>query len=145
MAKIYDAPFPQNPRMFVPVVTLACTLGTVNEPTNTQPLFTAGSEGAVLTNVWAIACGSTPSATALYLFLSPAGNTTKKYLIDSEVMAAVSVSPTTKIAKVKFAEYSELSTLRVGPGETLHVGIGVACPNGIAFPCQESEYDDQTT
>ena len=142
MSKTFDAPFPQDPRTASPVLTLACVLGLTNEPTNTLPLFTAGPEGAVLTGLWCMPCGAVP-ATGLYLFRSPAGNQTKKYFIDSEVMPALSTfSATVKIAKVKFSEYSELSTLRLGAGESLHVGIGTASPNGIVFFAQETEYDD---
>lgn len=144
MTKVYDAPFPQNPRTGSPVFKDAVAMGVVNEPSNTQLLFTAGPEGAVLTGLWAIPCGTVP-ATGLYLFRAPAGAGVKKYFIDSEAMPALATfSTAAKISKVKFAEYSELSTLRLGPGESLHGGIGVACPNGVVFFVQESEYDDET-
>lgn len=144
MAKVHDAAFPQNPKTASPVFTAACVLGTINEPTNTQLLFTAGPEGAVLTGLWTIPCGAVP-ATGLYLFRAPAGGGAKKYFIDSEFMPALTTfSAAAKIPKVKFSEYSELSTLRLGAGESLHGGIGTACPNGVVFFVQESEYDDPT-
>lgn len=142
MSKIYDAPFPQNPLTASPVFKLACTIGTADAPTNTQLLFTAGTEGAVLTNLWAIPRGVVPAANALYLFLAKSGSASQ-YLIDSELMPALGTfNANIKIPKTKFAEYSELSTMRLGPGDQLWGGIGVASTPGIVFFVQESEYDD---
>lgn len=146
MPKIHDAAFPQNPKTASPVFYAATVMGDVNEPTNTQLLFTAGPEGAVLTGLWCMPCGVTP-ATAAYLFRVPEGGTTgaKRYLIDSEAIPALSTFPVTaKITKTKFSEYSEQSTLRLGAYESLYGAIGVACPKGVVFFVQESEYDDPT-
>lgn len=142
MPKIYDAPFPQNPNAAAPVLTAACVIGTANTPTNTALLFTAGAEGAILTALWAIPRGAVPAAIGLYLFWSPDAGT-NKFLIDSEAMPAfTSFTPALKVPRTKFAEYSELSAMRLGAGESLYVGIGVASTPGIVFFAQESEYDD---
>lgn len=142
MPKIYDAPFPQNPISFSPVLKSACVIGTDNTPTNTALLFTAGAEGAILTSLWAIPRGLVPAAIGLYLFRSPDGGG-NKFLVDSEAMAVFSTfNGGLKIPKTKFTEYSELSAMRLGPGESLYGGIGVASTPGIVFFAQESEYDD---
>ena len=142
MTKVYDAPFPQNPNAAAPVLTTACVIGTANAPTNTSLLFTAGAEGAILTNLWAIPRGAVPAAVGLYLFWSPDGGA-NKYLIDSETMTAFTTFNTAvKIPKTKFSEYSELSAMRLGADESLYVGIGVNSTPGIVFFAQETEYDD---
>jgi len=142
MSKIYDAPFPQNPKNASPVFKLACVIGTENNPTNTQLLFTAGEEGAVLTGLWAIPRGVVPAVNGLYLFISTNGGV-DKFLIDSEVMPAFTTfNGGLKIPKTKFAEYSELSALRLQAGAQLYGGIGVASTPGIVMFAQESEYDD---
>lgn len=144
MGKIYDAPFPQNPVTASPVFKTACVIGADDAPTNTQLLFTAGPEGAVLTRLWAIPRGAVGTATGLYLFLRKTGSAAQ-VLIDSEAMSVFSTfTPSTKLPKTVFAEYSELSTMRLGPGDQLWGGIGVPSTPGIVFFVQESEYDDAT-
>lgn len=141
MPKIYDAPFPQSPNAVAAVLKVACVIGTDNAPTNTALLFTAGAEGAILTGLWALPRGAVPAAIGLYLFWSPDAGVSK-FLIDSESMAALaSFTAALKVPRTKFAEYSELSAMRLGAGESLHVGIGSASTPGIVFFAQESEYD----
>lgn len=136
MAKTYTAPFAQTPQTATAISTTA-TASIDTTPTNTQLLMTAGADGAILTRLGAIP-RATVTATALYLFLSKDGGTTKT-LIDSATMAAQTVSTTAAISSTPFTSYSESSPMRLAAGDKLYVGAGVTLSNGIVF---KAEYTD---
>lgn len=136
MAKTFTAPFAQTPQTATAIATTA-TASIDTTPTNTQLLMTAGADGAILTRLWAIP-RATVTATALYLFISKDGGTTK-VLIDSELMAAQTVATTTAIAETAFGNYSETTPFRLSAGDKLYVGGGVTLSNGIVF---RAEYTD---
>lgn len=136
MAKTFTAPFAQTPKTATAVVTGAAAI-TNDTPTNTVLLFTAGSDGAILTRLSAIP-RATVTASSLVLFISNDTGTTKR-LIDSELMAAHTVATTTAIPETAFANFSETAPLRLAAGDELYVGSQVALASGIVF---RAEYTD---
>jgi hypothetical protein len=136
MAKTFTAPFAQTPKTATAVVTGAAAI-TNDTPTNTVLLFTAGSDGAILTRLSAIP-RATVTASSLVLFISNDTGTTKR-LIDSELMAAHTVATTTAIPETAFANFSETAPLRLAAGDQLYVGSQVALAGGIIF---RAEYTD---
>lgn len=136
MAKTFTAPFAQTPKTATAVATTA-TASIDTTPTNTQLLMTAGADGAILTRLTAMP-RATVTATSLYLFLSKDSGTTQR-LIDSELMAAQTVSTTAAIAETAFGNYSETTPMRLEAGDRLYVGGGVTLSNGIVF---RAEYTD---
>lgn len=137
MAKTFTAPFAQSPKTATAVATGAVANITTDAPTNTVLLMTAGADGAILTRLLAIP-RATVTASSLCLFLSKDGGTTQR-LIDSELMAAQTVSSTAAIAETNFANYSESAPLRLEAGDKLYVGSQVAVASGIVF---RAEYTD---
>lgn len=136
MAKTFTAPFAQTPKTAAAVATTA-TASIDTTPTNTVLLLTAGSDGSIVTRLTAIP-RATVTATALYLFISKDGGTTKN-LIDSATMAAQTVATTAAISTTSFTSYSESSPMRLEAGDKLYVGGGVTLSNGIVF---KAEYTD---
>lgn len=137
MANTFTAPFAQTPKHKTAVATGAVGSITSDAPTNTVEILTAGADGAILTRLWAIP-RATVTASSLVLFSSLDGGTTKR-LIDSELMAAQTVSTTAAIAETQFSNYSESAPLRLEAGEKLYVGSQVALASGIVF---KAEYTD---
>lgn len=138
MSKTYTAPFAQTSKTATAVTTAACSTITGDTPTNTLLLFTAGTDGSILTSLWAIP-RATVTASSLLLFLSNDGGTTKR-LIDSELMAAFTVAATTAIPETKFANYTETTPLRLAAGDELYVGNQVALASGVVFKAEYTEF-----
>lgn len=136
MAKTFTAPFAQAPKTATAVCTGVATV-TDDAPANTVLLLTAGSEGSLVTSLWAMP-RATVTASSLVLFLSKDAGTTKR-LIDSELMSAHTVATTTAIPETSFANYSETTPLRLEAGDKLYVGSQVALAGGIVF---KAEYTD---
>ena len=136
MAKTFTAPFAQTPQTANAVCTGVATV-TDDNPSNTQLLLTAGSDGAILTRLTAIP-RATVTASSLALWISKDGGTTKR-LVDSVLMAAATVNTTTAIAVTTFTTYSESAPLRLAAGDKLYVGSQVALSGGIVF---RAEYTD---
>lgn len=136
MAKTFTAPFAQTPKISTAVATGAVGSLTGDTPTNTVLLLTAGSDGAILTRLTAMP-RSTVTASSLVVFVSGDSGTTKR-LIDSKLMAALTVNTTTAITVTEF-DYSETAPLRLEAGEEVYVGSQVALANGIVF---RAEYTD---
>lgn len=137
MAKTFTAPFAQTPQTATAVATGAAGSITGDTPTNTVLLLTAGADGAILTRLMAIP-RATVTASSLCLWLSKDNGTTMR-LIDSELMAAQTISTTAAIAETSFANYSETAPLRLAAGDRLYVGSQVALASGIVF---RAEYTD---
>lgn len=137
MAKTFTAPFAQTPQTATAVATGAVANITTDAPTNTVLLLTAGADGAILTRLFAMP-RATVTASSLCLFLSKDNGTTMR-LIDSELMAAQTVSSTAAIAETNFANYSETTPLRLAAGDRLYVGSQVTLASGIVF---RAEYTD---
>lgn len=137
MAKTSTAPFAQTPKTATAVVTAAATVADDN-PTNTVELLTAGADGALVTRLAAMPRG-TCTASSLALFLQKSGQTTKR-LIDSELMAAHTVAPTTAIPETAFGNVSDSTPLRLEAGDKLFVGSQVALAAGIVFAAQWMDY-----
>lgn len=137
MPNTFTAPFAQTPKTATAVATTA-TASIDTTPTNTQLLVTAGSNGALLTRLWAIP-RATVTATCLYLFISKDSGTTKT-LIDSELMGAATVNTTTAIAETSFGNYSESTPFRLQAGDQLYVGGGVTLSNGIVFKAEFTDF-----
>lgn len=137
MAITHTPAFAQTTKTATAVCTAACTVAN-DTPTNTQLLFTAGADGAILTNLSAMP-RATATANSLALFLSNDSGTTKR-LIDSEVMAAYTMATTTAIPETQFSRYSEVTPLRLGAGDQLYVGTQVALAGGVVFKAEYSNF-----
>lgn len=148
MTKIFTAPFAQTPNVWNAVATTATPLtgtGSVADgaPANAVLLGTAGAEGGILTSISAIP-RATVTATALYLWSSTDGGTTKQ-LIASALMPAYTLAATTENARTVFKHadgtaISETAPLRVQAGEKIYCGIGVTLAAGIVFSARETDF-----
>jgi hypothetical protein len=138
MAKTATAAFAQTPKIAAAVAATAYTGLDGDTPSNTVELLTAGTEGAIVTSIWAMP-RATVTATALALWVSTDSGTTKR-LIDSELMAAHTVATTTAIPETKFSNYSETAPLRLPASAKLYVGIGVTLASGIVFKAEYTDY-----
>lgn len=137
MAKTFTAPFAQTPKTGTAVLTLAGAI-TNDTPTNTELIATAGADGAIVTAL-SFMPRATVTATALYLFVSKDDGTTKR-LIDSELMAAYTMSATTATPETKFTNISETTPIRLEAGDKLYVSIGVALAGGIVAKCEWTDF-----
>jgi hypothetical protein len=138
MPKTFTAPFAQSPKTATAVVTAAVgNLGT-DAPTGTVLLMTAGTEGAIMTRLWAIP-RATVTPSSLLLFISSDAGVTQR-LKDSESMASQTVSTTAAIAETTFPNYSESRPLRLGAGDRLYVGTQVAQATGILFSAEYTDF-----
>lgn len=135
MAKTFTAPFAQTPKNVTAATSAACATITGDSPTNTVKLLTAGTDGAILTRLWAMP-RATVTASSLLLFTSSDSGTTKR-LIDSALMAAQTLATTTAITTTPFPTYTESAPLRLQAGEELYVGNQVA--GNVVF---KAEYTD---
>jgi hypothetical protein len=109
---------------------------TYGDAVNAVKLVTPGPNGAVLYGLKA-APRATVTATQLQLYRSPDNGTTL-YLIGSALMSAYTMAQTTAAPVTDFG-FSETTPLRLGPGDTLWTGIGVALAGGIVF---DTQYED---
>ena len=138
MAKTFTAPFAQTTKTASAVCTAAVSSLNTDTPSNAVAVYTAGLEGALVTKLTAIPRATT-TASALYLFISnDAGSTIR--LLDSELMVAHTVEATTAIPEVAFLNISESSPIRLGAGDRLYVGIGVALAAGVVFNVEATEF-----
>lgn len=138
MPKTYTAPFAQTPKTLTAVSTAACVIGSADAPTNTTLLCTAGAEGALVTRIVSMP-RATITATAMYLFISKDGGTTKR-LIDSELIAAYTLAATTAVPETAFANISEATPLRLEAGDELYIGAAVALSAGIVTRCESTDF-----
>jgi len=138
MPKTYTAPFAQTPRTATAVATAAVSGLATDAPTGAVLLGTAGAEGAIVTRLMALP-RATVAASSLVLFLSKDGGATLR-LIDSELMVAHTVAPTTAIPETAFANISESAPLRLEAGDQLYVGSQVALASGIVFKAEWMDY-----
>jgi hypothetical protein len=137
MANTFTAPFAQTPKTAAAVCTAAATV-TTDAPTNTVLLFTAGTNGAILTRLWAIP-RATVTASSLVIWISSDTGTTKS-LKDSVLMAAATVNTTTAITLTSFTNYSESTPLRLEAGDQVYVGSQVALASGIVFSAEYTDF-----
>jgi len=108
-----------------------------DSPTNTAALITAGSNGARVTRITAIA-RATVTITELQLFRDGNGAGTAKRLFNSKQMAAYTVAQTTGNTPTDFG-YSDDNPLILAPGEIVSVGIGVS-NTGVVFSAEWADY-----
>lgn len=134
MSTTPTAVFPQKNSTGKATTTAACVIGTAEAPTNTELLFTAGPNGSLVTRITSIPRG-TVTATAMYLFLSKNGETTK-FLKDSELVPVHNLSATANIPETNFANYSEDTPLHLDAGDKLYIGMAVAQAAGITTNCE---------
>lgn len=138
MANTFTAPFAQVPKTSRALVTAAIASIASDAPTNTVKLLTAGANGAILTKLTAMP-RATVTASSLCLFLSKDQGATKT-LIDSELMAAYTLSATTAVPETAFGNISETSPIRLQALDEIYVGSQVALASGIAFFAQHTDY-----
>ncbi len=137
MANTPVAAFAQIPKTASAVVTSAAVIAS-DSPTNTVLLFTAGTNGAIMTRLRAMP-RSTVAATSVDMFVSNDGGTTKR-LVDSELMSAYTFAANTAKPDTLLANYNEQSPLRLGAGDQVYVGSEVALAAGIVFVAEYTDY-----
>jgi hypothetical protein len=127
---------PQTPKANAVVTTTANTTYT-SSPTNTATLATIGANGGRVTRIRSIP-RVTITATAMHLFLSTDGGTTK-ILIDSVTMAADTVSTTDGPLEVDWG-YSENNPMILPAAAILYVSQAVTFADGIATAIEWGDY-----
>lgn len=137
MANTFTAPFAQTPKTGVAINT-AVSAVTGSTPANTVLICTAGANGALVTGISAIPRASA-AATGLYLFLSKDSGSSK-IVIDSELLAAITISAAVAADDTPFARISETTPLRLEAADRLYVGIGVALSAGITFKAEWTDF-----
>lgn len=120
----------------------AASVITTNTPTNTLLIVTAGANnGAMVTRLSAMPRATTATAGTLYYFISNDSGSTK-LLGDSELMAAHTVTTTTKIPVTKFTNITQTNPLRLAPGDRLYVSAAVALAAGIVFTAEYTDFGE---
>ena len=121
------------------VVTTAVTNITTDTPTNLVALGdAAGVNGGLVTKVTAMP-RATVTASSLLLYTSKNNGATYN-LVDSELMAAYTLSATTAIPETTFGNISPSTPLRLEAGEQLYVGSQVLLAAGIVFRSEGANF-----
>lgn len=107
---------------------------------NTVPAFASTDlpNGGLVKSITVIPCAGVAAATQLQLFRSK-NNGTDVTIADTSVMPTHTLSANTAVPKVEF-NYTSTKPMRLAPGETLHVGIGVSNTYGINFIVEIEAY-----
>jgi hypothetical protein len=130
--------FAQTPDTAPALLTLAVgNLASLN-PTNIVPAFTAGPNGALITRISAIPRGSV-TATGVYMFKSVDSGATQHFK-DSVSMPLQTITAGGNIVPTVFPNYSEARPMRIGAGEILSFGLGVAQANGVDVDIEYTNY-----
>lgn len=143
---------PQGARTACVTVLAAEAAGTYGDLTNTQVLIDTSTcpDGALVKRIYALPLDTCSQNQArLYRVLNPTATTPTPLLADTVYIPNISVSTQTAIQKTYFGDqdgtgtktpYSDANPFRIGPGETLRVGLAYATipAKGIQF-CAEYE------
>lgn len=135
MANTFVAPFVQTYKTQAAVVTAALTGIGTSTVTGAVAVATAGTNGALITRLTALP-RATVAASSLVLFLVKASAPTVFNLIDSELMAAYTLSATTAIPETTFGNINDDTPIRLEAGDILYVGSQVALAAGIVFKAE---------
>jgi len=141
MPKTFTAPFAQTPKTGFAVVTAANATLTNNgstEPDDTVLLLTAGSNGAIVTRIYATGRVTT-TANALYLYLSK-DTGTNKYLIYQLQMTVGTVSATAAIGPSFFTAITETTPMRLEAGDQIYAANGTAFASGVVFMAEFTDF-----
>lgn len=140
------AVFAQTPQTAQAVVSNAITLTGVtslasDDCANTQPLLTAGIDGALVTRITLLPRGTITACNA-YLFVRRASDPSQiRRLIDTVAVPARTASTTVPPSVQSFSiAINESAPLRLGAGDELHVGISVAQAVGIGFNAELTQF-----
>ena len=120
------------------VVTAALTGIGTSAVVGAQLLLTAGDNGTLVTKITAIP-RATVTAASLVLFLVKASAPTVYQLIDSELMAGITLSTTIAIPETAFGNVAPTTPLRLEAGDMLYVGSQVALAAGIVFYAEQAD------
>lgn len=134
----FNAPFAQKFKSNTAVVTAALTGIGTSTVTGAQLLATGGTNGSMLVKLTAIP-RATVTAASLVLFLVKAGAPTVYQLIDSELMAGITLSTTIAIPETVFANITWATPLILDTGDMLYVGSQVALAAGIVFYAEQAD------
>lgn len=133
-----DTPnFAQDPKTATCVVTDATTALDDTPDAEAVLLFTAGTVGAVLRAVTAVA-RATNSASVLYLFVSADGGTTKR-LVSAVNAAAETLSTTEGPDTIDFG-YTRAAPLTLAANERVYVAASVALAGGWVFRAEGADF-----
>lgn len=121
--------FAQTPKTAPALLTAAVgSLATLN-PSNIVQAFIAGVNGAVVTRISVTPRGSV-SASGVYMFKSTDAGATQHFK-DCTNLPLQTVAAGSNITPSFFTNYSETRPLRLGAGDILYFGLGVAQANGV--------------
>ena len=137
MAKTNTAAFAQTCKTATAVCVAAATI-TTDSPANVVLLLTAGTEGGILTRLWAMP-RTNVTVNSLVLYLSKDSGTTIR-MIDSELMSNQTLSSTTPVSETVFGNYNESTPLRLEAGDRLYVGTQVAVSGGVIFRAEWTDF-----
>lgn len=121
--------FAQTPDTAPALLTAAISNLASLTPTGLVTAFTAGPNGAIVTRITVIPRGSV-TATGVYMFKSTDAGVTQHFK-DSIGLPLQNVTAGTNIVGATFPNYSETRPFRVGAGEILSFGLGIAQSNGV--------------
>lgn len=136
MAKTFTAAFAQTPKTATAVAVAAATIAT-DTPANVVLLLTAGTDGGILTRLWAMPRVSMMN-TSLVLYISKDAGTTIR-MIDSELMVTQNLTTGAAVAETAFT-YNESAPLRLEAGDRLYVGTQIAVSGGIVFRAEWTDF-----
>ena len=111
------------------VASTACSSGWAS-PTNMTILGSAGTGGALITNLWCLP-RATNTALMAMVFCSASGGS-GAVMMEAKGVSADTVSITDPPTKTTFAP-TESAPWRLLPGDILLIGISVAIADGMAF------------
>jgi len=149
MSKTFTAPFAQTPNTASCKVTTAVALtpngvDSQTTVTNSVLLLTAGSDGAIMTELSAMPM-ATVTASQLCVWSSTDSGTTKT-LVMSSLMAAYTMAATTQNVPTGFKHsdnstvISETAPYRLKASEALYVGTLVTNATGIVFNARYTDF-----
>ena len=125
--------FVQSLRITTAICTDADTAPEAVGTTARIPLFTAGTDGSLVTHIGALPRATIADSVA-HLY-HQAGGTGDLVLIAAQELPADTVSDTDAPAAVDFG-FTEDRPLKLEPGDVLHASISVAAADGITFWAQ---------
>lgn len=138
MAMTNVAAFAQTPKTAPALLTAAVANLASLTPTGVVSAFTAGPNGAIITRISVIPRGSI-SATGVYMFKSVDSGATQRFK-DSIGLPLQTVSAGANITGAIFPSYSETKPMRLGAGDILYFGLGVAQATGVEVDVEYTNF-----
>lgn len=120
------------------VATAALTNVNTDAPTGAVLIYTA-TAATNITRVTAQPRASVISATAAYLYVSKNAGTTMRQK-DSVTLGTQTITGASAVVKATYSDYTEQTPLRLGAGESLYGGLGVAQASGVVWNIETADF-----